>query len=156
MSVDTKRVTGRRKLHFATNEEMLDEVRSLAARPTRQLGNWTLGQICNHLAVAMNSAIDGPPFKPSWVIRLVGPLLKKRVLSRGLDPGFQLPSNATKLLPPEVSMSEGIAALEASVDRHKRDSTRLPHIVFGNFTEDEWTQFLLRHAEMHLSFIVPI
>jgi hypothetical protein len=155
MSVDTKRVSGRRALRYSTFQQMLDDVHLLAARPNRQLGNWTLGQICQHLAVAMDSAIDGPPFKPSWVVRLVGPLLKKRVLTRGLDPGFQLPKRPTKLRPAEVSTADGVAALNRAVERQQRDSARQPHIVFGKFTNDEWTQFLLRHAELHLSFILP-
>jgi hypothetical protein len=155
MAVNTKRVTGRRTLRFSSYDEMLADVRALAQGSTRQLGNWSLGQICAHLATGMNSCIDGPAFSPNWIIRLVGPFLKKRVLTRGLTPGFQLPKNAVAFLPPETSAAEGLAKLEKSVARVERDPTREPHIVFGKMTRDEWNEFLLRHAEMHLSFIVP-
>jgi hypothetical protein len=155
VSVNTKQVQGRRKLRFSSYDEMLADARALAARPTRQLGNWSLGQICAHLASAKHSCIDGAPFSPPWIVRLVGPFLKNRVLTRGLSPGFQVPKNTTSLLPPETTAAVGIAALEKAVDRLQQNPERKPHAVFGQLTREEWDQFLLRHAEMHLSFIVP-
>jgi hypothetical protein len=155
MAVNTKSVGGRRRVRFNDYDEMMADVHALGGGPIRQLGNWTLGQICSHLAIAMHSCIDGPPFMPAWYVRLVGPLLKRRALTRGLGPGFQLPRNAVALLPPEVGAAEGIAELAKSVERVRRDPSRKPHIVFGNMTREEWDQFLLRHAELHLSFILP-
>jgi Protein of unknown function (DUF1569) len=155
MAVDTKHVSGRRTLHFNNHEEVLDEARSLSGKPVRQLGNWSLGQICEHLAVATNSAIDGAAFKPSLVVRLVGPFLKKRFMKGPLNPGFQLPKNGAAMIPGPTETAAGIAALEQAVERLKREPTRKPHGVFGPMTADEWDQILLRHAEMHMSFIVP-
>src|SRR3954454_14325785 len=62
--------TGRRSLTFASLDEvMLDVDRLLRGHTT--VGNWSLGQICSHLAQALHFSIDGfPPeaFAP-WPIR---------------------------------------------------------------------------------------
>jgi hypothetical protein len=152
---DTKRVAGRRKLQFANFEELLADVHDLARVETRQLGNWSLGQVCVHLAKGIDTAIDGAPFSPPWVMRLVGPLFKSRVLARGMTPGFRLPRRAEPLLPAETSTAAGIAALERGVERLCRESARLPHAFFGKLTREEWDALMLRHAELHLGFIVP-
>jgi hypothetical protein len=133
MEVDTKRVAGRRKLKFANYDELLADVHELARVETRQLGNWSLGQVCLHLAKGMDTAIDGAPFSPSWLVRLVGPLFKKRVLARGMTPGFRLPQRAGRLLPAETSTAAGIAALERAVERLRRESARLPHAFLASF-----------------------
>lgn len=155
MTVNTKLVKGRRRVRFSNYDEMLADVRALAQGPTRQLGNWSLGQVCTHLAKGMDTAIDGPSFSPPWFVRLLGPLMKKRMLTRGMAPGFQLPKYAAALLPPETSAAAGVAKLEKSVERVQREPARKSHIVFGKLSRDEWDAFLLRHAELHLSFLVP-
>ncbi|MEX0676431.1 MAG: DUF1569 domain-containing protein [Pirellulales bacterium] len=154
MSVDTKSVAGRRELHFESYRELLDDVRSLAARPRRQLGNWTLGQICQHLAGAIDMAVDGPSFKPPFFLRLIGPLLKKRFLKR-FPPGYKVPPGAGSLIPGTDEDAVGVAALEKAVARLEATPERKPHVLFGRLSREEWDQFEFRHAEMHLSFIVP-
>jgi Protein of unknown function (DUF1569) len=155
MAVDTRGVKGRRQLHFADYQELLDDVHLLASCPTRQLGNWSLGQILQHLARAMNMAIDGPPYKPAWILRVLGPFFKKRVISRPMSPGFRLPKNAGALIPAPCDVAAGVAAVEKAVARLQQSPDRKPHFVFGPMTREEWDLLHMRHAEMHLSFIVP-
>jgi hypothetical protein len=155
MAVNTKQVAGRRQIEYSSYQDILDDVHSLAARPTRQLGNWSLGEICKHLAKGMDMAVDGPPFKPSWLIRMVGPLIKKRFLSRPIKPGFKLPPNATAMLPEATDTGEGVAILERAIQRLQRAGNRKPHPVFGRMTDQEWDRFQFLHSAMHLSFIVP-
>src|SRR5690242_16722942 len=90
--VATKTVA-RRPLEFESYDEVLAYVRKLADGPTKQLGNWSLGQICRHLAVAMDSAIDGPAFKPALWLRVAGPFFKKRFLAQPMPSGFQVPKS---------------------------------------------------------------
>jgi hypothetical protein len=155
MAVETKRVVGRRKLHFNSYDDILNDARMLSRVSTRPLGNWSLGQICEHLAKAMDMAIDGATFKPAWYIAIVGRMLKKRFLARPMSPGFQLPKNAGALLPPEISTAAGLAALEKAAARLQQNPTRLPHAIFGPMTKDEWDRLEWNHAAMHLSFVVP-
>ncbi len=155
MTVETGKVAGRRPLHFSNYDELLDCARKLSQGPTRQLGNWSLGQICKHLAVTIDSSMDGPAFKPPFLLRLVGPLLKKRFLSRPMQSGFKLPKTAGKLLPPETTTADGLEHLERSVARLDQVPARAPHPVFGKLSRDQWDQLQFRHGELHLSFIEP-
>ncbi len=155
MAVETKGVVGRRKLHFNSYDDILNDARMLSRVPTRQLGNWSLGQVCDHLAKAMDMAIDGAAFKPAWYIAIGGRLLKKRFLSRPMSPGFQLPKSGGSLLPSEISTAAGLAALEKAAARLQQNPVRVPHAVFGRLTNEEWDRLQCLHSAMHLSFIVP-
>jgi len=152
MAVKTKHVQ-RRSLEFADYDQLLEEVRRLSSAPTRQLGNWTLGQICEHVSKAMDMAIDGAPFKAPFFIRWVGPYFKKRVMAQPMTPGFQLPKIARPLLPTNVEDAAGVAMVERSVARLRGTSQRQPHFAFGPMTREEWDHLHLKHAAMHLSFI---
>ncbi len=153
--VESTQVTGRRKLHFDSYDELLADVHQLNGQPTRYLGNWSLGQVCEHLAKAIEYAVDGAPFKVSWFFRTVGPILKKRIISRPMKPGFRLPKSAAEYLPRNSDAAAGIARLEQAIERYRKAAAVKPHVIFGNMTREEYDQLNFRHAEMHLSFIVP-
>ena len=150
---------GRRKLRFRTLDEILADARSLTGRPVAQLGNWSLGQICRHLASGMRLSIDGQHLmsKWPWWLRLVGPLFKYYVLWFGLSPGYKLKGEpARHLVPDPVDTAGGLSELEAAVRRLRTEPQRNPRHVFGRFTREQWDRYHMRHAELHLSFIVPL
>ena len=154
--VETGKVAGRRKLHFSNYDEVLSEARRLAAAPTRQLGNWSLGQICRHLGIAMDRSIAGEqPFRVPWKRRLMGRLYRWSVLNRGFPPGVKLPKDAAALIPPPTSPEDGLAALEKGIAALRETTHRVAHPVLGRMNVRQWDKFHLRHAEMHLSFIEP-
>ena len=156
MSINTKTVTGRRDVHYKNFAELLADVESLAESESRTLGNWSQGQILRHLARSLDTSIDGAPFSfPAplqFVMRL---LMKKRFLTKPLTPGFQLPKKAGALLPEETSLEDGLAEIRTAIQRLQTDPHREVHPGFGKLTKDESDQFQLRHAEMHMSFVVP-
>ncbi|MFK7777061.1 MAG: DUF1569 domain-containing protein, partial [Gimesia sp.] len=59
-----------------------------------------------------------------------------------------------KFIPDETSTEEGIAALRAAIARQERETKRVDHPGFGTLTNEEWNDFNLRHAELHMSFLV--
>jgi hypothetical protein len=61
-TIETAKVVGRRMLRFETLDDIARDVETLAAaNEIKTLGNWTAGQLLQHLAIVMNSAIDGMP-----------------------------------------------------------------------------------------------
>src|SRR5262249_17847808 len=82
----------RRSLTFASLDEVMPDVDRLLEGHTT-VGNWSLGQICSHLARAMNGTVDGFPEKAPWLVRkTAGPLLVRWILWRGRFPaGVKLP-----------------------------------------------------------------
>jgi hypothetical protein len=156
--VKTAKVTGRRELHFTNLGDVLADAELLCStKPITALGNWRLGRALEHLALSIEMSLDGAKFTPPWYIRLLGPWIKKRMLTQPMRPGFQLPAYAAKFLIPkqECEMHEALAHLHSAVTRLQATTRRHPSPVFGPLTLEEWDQLHLRHAELHLSFFVP-
>lgn len=151
--IDTRKVEGRRKLHFNNVEEILADAEEMAACDSKTIGNWSQGQIYRHVGETMNQCIDGMDFNPPWFIKAVGRLLKKRFLTKPMMPGYQLPKS-TKLLPPEISDEDGLQYLRDAVARLQNESKRSDSPLLGKMTNDDWTLLHCRHCEHHLSYIV--
>jgi hypothetical protein len=157
MAVDTRKVSGRRKLHFETIEEIQQDVDRLVAGEVKHLGNWSLAQVLSHLAFTMNSSIDGTTFTPAFWLRFFGPLMKKRYLTKPMPAGFKLPENIGYAFLPEAGITQdgALVKFRHALKRLQHETHRARHPVFGDMTLDEWNQLHMRHAELHLSFIVP-
>jgi hypothetical protein len=155
--VEPKNVIGRRALNFTSLDEVVADAQTLIASPTvKMLGNWPLAQLLMHLAKAVNSSIDGISANAPWYVRMVGPLIKGRILTKGMSPGFKLPKKVEPVFfPAAESAQEALECLRAAVARTRRERMTARHPVLGKLTHDEWTRLHLRHAELHLSFAVP-
>jgi hypothetical protein len=156
MSVDTAKVTGRRKLNYTSLDDILADAERLNSGPVQTLGNWTPGQIYKHLATAFNGSIDGFPDAFPWYLRFMAKLFKKRILAGEMPPGFKLPPEFAKAVLPEPTAADvGLAELRAAVARLKQESRRAKHPVFGEITREEWDRIHFMHANLHMSFLVP-
>jgi hypothetical protein len=147
----------RRQLAFKSLDDIVADARRLVADPqTKMLGNWPLERLLAHLTIAINSSIDGISVKGPWLFRLIGPLLKRRFLTKGMRAGFKLPREAEPAFYPEVaSPRAALDGLETAVARTRGERMTARHPILGKLTHDEWTQLHLRHAELHLSFAMP-
>lgn len=156
MAVATKSVTGRRALHFDTLDDILADVEKLNQGDVKAIGNWAPGQILRHLVIVMTGSLDGFHNRPSWFIRVVGKLVKRRMLTKPMSAGFTLPRPALEELgPPPTEWAEGVAMFREVVRRLKTESNRAPSPFLGRMTREEWNQLHCRHAELHLSFLKP-
>ena len=152
-----QKVAGRRQLRFASLDEMVADAERLVAAPqTKTLGNWPLAELLSHLATAINSSIDDTFGLAPWYIRLVGPFLKRRFVTKGFSAGFKLPKEIEPtFFPAGRSSQEALDELRKAVGRTRTEQMTGRHPVLGKLTNDEWTQLHLRHAELHLSFALP-
>lgn len=156
MPVATAKVQGRRKLDYKSLDEVVADAERLAAGPVRALGNWSPGQIFKHLALAYNGSIDGFPFKFPWHFRAMAKLFKKQLLAGAMPPGFKMSAERARVTEAgPTSTEDGLADLRAAVTRLKQETRRASHPIFGELTNDEWNQVHLKHAGLHLSFLVP-
>jgi hypothetical protein len=69
MAVNTAKVKHRRKLDYASLEDLLVDADRLGSGPVRVLGNWSAGQIFKHLALVNNGSIDGLSITFPWPLR---------------------------------------------------------------------------------------
>ena len=159
MAINTKKVIGRRTLYFKNLDEIIEEAERLNAVEVRSLGNWSYAQIMSHLAKTMDLSIDGTDFVPSWAVRFFGKRKKHYAIHAPMKPGIKLPDKLAQATAPDkksMSMDEGFELLKGAIERLKNDPNRAAHPIFGELTRDEWDKLHQRHAELHLSFIVPV
>jgi hypothetical protein len=157
--IQTRRVQPR-ELTFTTLGEALAEAERLAtcerAGTLQRLGNWSTGQIFGHLSWWIDEAFDGTGSHPPWWLRLIGPLLKRRMTDRRARPGFRLPGAAAGTYGTEdMSLDEGLDRLRRAVARLQAGAPTVPDPALGWLTHEEWTRLHLRHLELHLGFLVP-
>lgn len=179
--VDTRRVR-RRPVRLAAWSDLaaeLERVQSAsraAAQGTgafRVLGNWSAGQILQHLATTIERSMDGFRAPAAWEIpsgsgveKLVGypdrarrrdgvAMARAKLLGHEHDPAGPSVGGAGELDPwAQVWTDDGVALLRRSLDRvHAGHRMERPSPTIGPLSPDEWARFHLRHAELHLSFI---
>jgi len=157
MTVNTARVAGRRDLNYESYEELLTDAEQLVAGPIETVGNWSPGQVFQHLANTMTMSLDGADSPAPWYIRVIAKnLFRHRFLTKKMPAGFKLPPAAERqLLPPETTTEAGFAAFRRAIERLKTEPDRHPHPALGPLSREEWDQLHLRHAELHMSFLRP-
>lgn len=158
MTVATPRLA-RRQLHYASLSDFMADAERLAHLAVRTVGGWTFPQILEHLAIDVECASNGYGFKAPWFARvLVAPFVKNSIITKGMRPGFKLPKRAAKLMPDSnVSLESSLARLQAAVANFNKGHTEeVAHPFLGQMALQEWVSYLLRHAELHMSFVVPV
>lgn len=160
MTIDTCTVK-RRRLCFKSLNDLHDDLAHIE-RASEQgtlvvKGNWTLGQILAHLAAWIEYGWDGYPVKPSplflrWILKFV----LKRYLRFGLPTGLRIPGVKEGTTGQhDVPLEEGLARLRRCIERLKSgEPARFSSPAFGPMTEEDRIQFNLRHAELHLGFVM--
>jgi hypothetical protein len=119
------------------------------------VGNWSLAQICRHLAIVLRRVVDLPASTPHDPSQWVPEAEKRQVLDSGIVPeGIQGPPEVM----PTVTLAERDEAegLRQAIAYYKASpGPVIPHRRFGPMTRPEWDQVQLIHMAHHLSFAVP-
>jgi len=160
MSVNT-RSAPRRRLALGSLAELraeLDRIESAhRAGSLRTTGNWTAGQILEHVALLMEHSIDGFPARLPGAMRLLGKLVFKRSALAGKPPpsGFAIPDRVSFLRPDDhTSFEQGLARIGRALDRiESGERFAQPSPLFGPLTHEQWERIHCGHAAMHLGFM---
>ena len=145
--------TERRTVTYLSLRDFLEDAERCVAAHAPTSGNWSLGQIIEHMALILEKSLDGYDLTAPWFIRLVGPFLKRRVMRNKMKPGLKLPGYAAKVLVPGLTEPQtALEHLRRVIGRMETETQRAPSPIFGVLTIDEWNQIHLRHGEMHMSF----
>jgi hypothetical protein len=145
----------RRPLAFSSLNEVMPEVDRLL-QGHRTGGNWSLGQICNHLSDSLIYSVDGFGVKAPWLIRkTLGPIFKRQLFKTGtMREGIKLPEN---FLPkPGLDARAEAEALRAALQKYSAHAGPVAdHPMFDRLSRDEWTRLHCIHCAHHLSFLHP-
>jgi len=150
------KTAARRPLEFATLERVMPEVdRLLLGHATA--GNWSLGQICRHLAWALTASVDGFPRQAPWLFRrTIGRVLLKRLLKSGRMPeGAPVPGGGVP--GPGLDARAEAEALRAALRFFIGHTGPLhEHPFFGPVTRAGAERIHCIHCAHHLSFVLPL
>jgi hypothetical protein len=147
----------RREIHYASLDEFQADAERLAKGKFRTVGKWTYPQILDHLARSMTASLDGFGFKaPWWARTFIAPLAKNSFLTKPMRAGFNLPESAGSLAPAgDLLLPAAIENLRKAMTRCTRETPQAEHPFLGKLASQEWNALYLRHAELHMSFVLP-
>jgi hypothetical protein len=156
----TSRTANRRLLRFESIGAVLAEVdRLVAAERAGQLqrrGNWTLGQTLGHLAAWAEYSYTGTPLQVPFYIRWILRLRKRKMLYGPMRAGVKIPGIPGGTLATEdVPLEEALGRMRRVMQRLASEPPTAPSPIFGPLNHEEWIALHLRHAELHLGFLVP-
>jgi hypothetical protein len=145
---------GRRSLRYSNVDEILSDVDRLLNGHTTA-GNWSLAQICRHLATVMRRSVDLPASTPYDASVWSGAEQKRRFFESGSFPEG-IPTSA-QLSPVEsLNPREEAEELRQTIAYYKASAGPvIPHVLLGFLTREEWDQFHCIHAAHHFSFVIP-
>ena len=145
---------GRRTLRYQCFDDVMPDVEQLL-EGHQTVGNWTLAQICQHLATVLRRHVDLPASTTFDPTDRASDEAKRRMLESGVLPaGIEAPPGVL----PEATRAEREEAegLRAAIAYYRASpGPVIPHRIFGPLTRDEWDRFELAHLAHHLSFAVP-
>lgn len=121
----------------------------------RSVGNWTLAQVCKHLAGSINGSIDGFDLRRHRIKRALfaRPLLWY-TFRFGIPPGYTVDPALTP--PDEVRLDEASTGLREAIARYQRhDGPLAPHPLFGELSRAMWDRMQCFHCAHHLRFVWP-
>ena len=159
--MDTSKVQDRRRLRFSTIDDLLADIDRLVAADQvgklRRTGNWTAGQAMGHIATWIDYAYQGYPFKVPWLIIVLIRMKKGKYLRDGMPAGVRIPGVESGTYGTEpLSTDEGAARLRQALAKLQRgEPVKYNSPAWGKMTPDERIALNLRHAELHLSFLLP-
>jgi hypothetical protein len=159
-AMDTGQGSSRRKLKFESIDQVLAEVDRLVeaerAGRLKRLGNWTLGQTLGHLAAWAEFAHSPAPLKVPFFIKWALRLRKRKFFYEPMRAGVRIPGVEDGTLGTEpISLDEALPRLRRALVRVKSEPPTHPSPALGRLTHDESIAINLRHAELHLGFLVP-
>ena len=146
----------RRDLDFRDFDPLIADLNRLRDEGYERVGNWSLSQACDHLAIFIRGSMDGFDRMLPWIVRAtVGRLLLRWVLnSRKMKAGLKVPKDFLPQSPREDD--QAVASLVELIERFRNHKGPCrPSPLFGNLSHQQWSQLHLIHAAHHLSFLVP-
>jgi len=145
----------RRELAFSSLDQVMPEVDRLLAGYSK-VGNWSLGQMCNHLTSGITGSVEGFPLQAPWLLRkTLGRRIIRGILKEGkMREGVQIPE-AIRPKPGLDDRAEA-EALRAAIRLFAAHHGPLAaHPLGPPLSRSEWERLHSIHCAHHLSFAIP-
>ncbi len=150
----------RRKLKFTTIDQVIAEIDRLHASGYQRLGNWSLGQMCDHIATLAEKSLAGFDTQLPTLFRMtLGKIIFHQIVLKGRFPrGIKAPAEFTpKPAPANDDPAAEIQRCNLALQKVQRATAEQfqPHPFAGRVTAEQWRQAQAIHASYHLGFLIP-
>ena len=147
----------RRKLHFNSLDDILNDAKTLAATGVMTSGGWSAGQIVGHITTFIHGAVDGLPFTLPLPARIFGRIGRRVFLAMGFPRGIKIPASvpATIRQPEDMTLEVAVERLTQAIQKAEQQRMTGISPLMGQLTHGQWVKFHCRHAELHFSFMRP-
>lgn len=150
-------VSRRMDLHFASLLDTIADVETLHKHGWQRAGNWSLGQILDHLNITLRFSFGEIPFFLPTPIRGLTKIFFWPTIERGKP--IRIRGVAPKKIQPRPEPDEAQMVREfvELVERHFDEAVEIApvHPVFGRLQRQDWLKVQKWHVTHHLSFMVP-
>lgn len=137
-----------------TATEVKNRIARLEPGSQRQWGKMNAAQAMAHCAAAMEWAV-GDSFAPRMFVgRILGPLVKSKVLKDDAPLARNTPTAKSLVVANERDLEKERHHLCALIDRFAEGGpqacTKRAHTFFGSLTPEEWARLMYKHLDHHL------
>lgn len=154
---DRPKVSRRIELYFDCLSDAIADVDQLHREGWSRAGNWSLGQILDHLNITLRFSFGDIPFYLPMPIRPIVKLVFWPTIVKGKP--IRLRGVAPKKLQPRSEPDESAFVQEFTelVKKHFAPNVEFApiHPVFGRLARQDWLLVQKWHVTHHLSFMVP-
>lgn len=116
-------------------------------------GPWSLGVALAHCAQSIELSMSGyPQLKGALFRAVIGPLAKRRFLSRGeMSHDTAAPVAGAPPIPPDTTASAGAQRLRAAMEAFEAfEGQPAEHLAYGPCNREEYVQLHAMHVADHL------
>jgi len=137
-----------------TATEIKNRIARLQPSSERQWGKMDAAQAMAHCATAMEWAVDDSFAPRMFVGRILGPLVKSKVLKDDAPMKRNTPTAKSLVIANERDLQKERQRLSTLIDRFSQGGpqgcTRRAHTFFGSLTPEEWARLMYKHLDHHL------
>ena len=135
-------------------DEILSRIDKLQPASEHQWGKMNVAQAMAHCATTMEWAVGDRVEPRMFIGRIIGPLVKSKVLKDEAPMGRNAPTAKSLVVADERDFEKERQRLCALIDRFStggpQGCTKQPHTFFGQLTQEEWARLMYKHLDHHL------
>lgn len=139
---------------LTTANEVKERIVRLGPNSQRQWGKMTAPQALAHCANTMEWAVGDRKEPRMFIGRILGPLVKSRVLKGDEPMRRNAPTTKSLVISDERDLAKERQRLCVLIDRFStggpQGCTKHPHTFFGPLTPEEWSRLMYKHLDHHL------
>lgn len=134
-------------------DEVKTRLETLRLVSPRKWGKMTVAQMVTHCAVAMEWAVGDKSPSRTFLGRIIGGMVKRRVLGDDAPLRKGSPTAKEMIIRDERELETERARLRRLIDRFAAGGpdacTKQPHTFFGLMSPQEWSVLMYKHLDHH-------